>query len=311
MKKFIYLFVTLFVFLFALTSCDKKNEEVITDDYTITATAPNGAPAVALATIAQKNKDNFNFIAAKTIATAFSSTGSDVVIAPINAGANLYSKGKSTYRLAAVITWGNLFFASQLEGFTLETINGKEITLFGENTINASVALYVLEKNNITPSKINYLAEASDTQSLLATDATAIVMSAEPAITAVKSKKNVTSVSIQDLYKKASGNDEFAQAGIFVKKETIENHAKALSEFLLEVKNETDNLNTNLDKFAEASVELGILPAVGIAKAAIPNCSIKFKDAKEAKEAIEKTAKLNLAQYGGELPSEEFYYSAF
>lgn len=312
MKKFLYLFVTLFVFVFALSSCNKNNNEVV-DDYVITATAPNGAPAVALATLAKDHKENFNFINAKTIGTAFSNDGSDVVIAPINAGANLYAKKKSTYKLAAVITWGNLYFASKIENFTLDTINGKEITLFGESTINSSVALYVLEKNNIVPSKVNYVAEATDTQAILAgNDANAIVMCAEPAISATKMKNsNIQSISIQQLYKEKSGNDEFAQAGIFVKDETIKNHEKVLSNFLKQLKEETDKLTENLDKFAEASVELGILPALPVAKAAIPNCSIRFKDAKEAKSAIEKTANLNLAQYGGELPSEDFYYSAF
>ena len=310
MKKVLHTFLVLFIFILTLSSCNKNNK----DDYQITATAPNGAPAVALSTLALDNEDNFNFINAKTIGTAFGPKGSDIVIAPINAGANLYKNGKSTYKLAAVITWGNLFFVSTRENFTLDSINGNEITLFGENTINAAVALYVLEKNNIVPSKINYLAEASDTQSIIASEREAIVMCAEPAITAVRKSKNLSNVqciSIQELYKNASGNDEFAQAGIFVKADTITNHKEALNSFLLKVKEETDSLRINLDKFANASTTLNILPSAGIAKDAIPNCNIKFVKAIDAKEAIEKTAKLNLALYGGELPNEEFYYSAF
>ena len=310
MKKILYLFLTLFVFVFALSSCNNKPKEEIKDDYTITVTAPNGAPAVALATLALNNKDNYNFIAGTAIASAFSSNSSDVVIAPINAGAKLYKNNKSTYRLAAVITWGNLYFASQIENFTLDTMKGKEIVLFGENTINAAVAKYVLEKNNIECT-FKYETDTAVTQSVLIQNQDKIVMVAEPALSAAKTKKTITSISIQDLYKKASNNAQFVQAGIFVKTDTIKNHEKALSNYLLQLKEETDTLSTNLDKFAEASVSLELIPALPVAKTAIPNCNIKYKDAKDAKTQIEATAKLCLADFGGDLPVEEFYYSPF
>lgn len=309
MKKFLYLFLSLFIFVLALSSC--KGEEA-KDDYSITVTAPSGAPSVALATLAQNNKDAYNFIAADTIAAAFGSAQSDVIIAPINAGAKLFKAGKSTYKLSAVITWGNLYFASQIENFNLDTINGKEVILFGEGTINAAVAKYVLEKKNITPSKISYLAGAANTQSTLINDANAIVMTAEPALTAAKAQKNtISSVSVQDLYKEVSDNSEFTQAGIFVKAETIDAHKKVLNDYIKSVKEESDALLTNIDNYAKACVELGIMPKEAVAKKAIPNCNIKFKDAIEAKSQIEATAKIDLTQFGGGLPSEEFYYSAF
>ena len=310
MKKFLFIFVTIFIFMISLASCDSKKENTVVDDYKITVTAPSGAPAVALATLAINNKDNYNFIAAKTIGTAFSSDGSDVVIAPINAGAKLFKAGKSSYRLAAVITWGNLYFASQIEDFDLSKINGKEVILFGENTINAAVAKYVLEKNNIDCT-FSYLAEAADTQQKVISDANAIVLTAEPALTAAKTKKNLTGISVQTLYKNASGNSEFTQAGIFVKADTIKNHEKALSDYLLEVKEATDKISSNLDNVAEACVSLELMPALPVAKAAIPNCNIKYKDAVDVKGQIEATAKLSLTDFGGDLPSEEFYYSPF
>ena len=73
----------------------------------------------------------------------------DFIIAPVNAGAKLYKAGKSTYKLAAVVSWGNLFIAAQKADLTAEDLNGAKITLFGENTINASVVLYALKANGI------------------------------------------------------------------------------------------------------------------------------------------------------------------
>ncbi len=312
MKKFVYVFLSLFIFVLALASCSNKKTETVTETYNYTVVAPSGAPSVALATMAKENKDAYNFIAPATIAAQFSSNTADFVIAPINAGAKLYKNNKSTYRLAAVITWGNLYFASQIENFSLDTINGKELTLFGENTINSSIAKYVLEKKNIVPSNIEYLAGADNTQQELLDDANVIVMTAEPALTAAKKKNSsITGVSIQSLYKEVSGNSEYAQAGIFVKAETIKDHSSTVSDFLLAVKDVSDNLTKNLDSVAQACVDLEIMPNAAVAKEAIPNCSIKFVDSLEAKAQIEATAKIDLTQFGGELPVEEFYYSAF
>ena len=306
MKKYLFLFITLFIFVFSLSSCKKE----VQDDYNITVTAPSGAPAFALSSLATEKKENYNFISAETIASAFSDATSDFIFAPVNAGAKLFKAGKSTYKLAAVLTWGNLYFASQIENFTLESINDHELYLFGEGSINVSIANYVLEKNNIVPSKVTILAGAANTQAKLVEDANAIVMTAEPALTGAKAKKsNITSISVQELYKNATGNAEFTQAGIFVKASTIENHSKVVSNYLSKVKDAADNILTNIDDVAKACVELEFVAAEGVAKKGIPGCNIKFKKAIDAKNDVEATAKIDLKQFGGELPSEEFYYS--
>ena len=116
-----------------------------------TLTCPNGAPALSVATLAAARPDDFTFIAADTIPAAFASAEADFIIAPVNAGAKLFKAGKSTYRLAAVVTWGNLVIASQRENFSLEDLKTNKLTLFGADTINASVALYALKMYGYEP----------------------------------------------------------------------------------------------------------------------------------------------------------------
>ena len=123
--------------------------------------APGGAPALALAVLAADSPENYSFVAAETIAAEFANETADFIIAPVNAGAKLYKAGKSDYKLAAVVSWGNLYFASQREGFTAEDVEGAELVLFGENTINASVALFILEQKGIIPSEINFTIASS------------------------------------------------------------------------------------------------------------------------------------------------------
>ncbi|MBQ9624182.1 MAG: hypothetical protein IJR39_12735 [Treponema sp.] len=279
------------------------------DEYSVKVTSPNGAPALALASLAVQNPENYTYVAAEAIAAEFASNKADFIIAPVNAGAKLFKAGKSSYKLAAVVTWGNLYFASQKKNFKIKDIKKSEITIFGENTINASVALDALQKNKIAPKTVNYLGSAAATQALLLSDANAIVLTAEPALTAASMKnKNITAYALNDLYKKATGFDGFAQAGLFVRAETLEAQPEAVNAFLALAEESCAKCTSDVASVAKDAVKLEILPNVKIAESAIPNCAIRFLGAKEAKAQVEATAKIDLKQYGGALPAPEFYY---
>ena len=85
MKRFISMMTVL---VLALGLCAFANAEG-TDISALTVTSPNGAPALALATMAVENKDNYTYIAADTIAAAFAGQEADFIIVPVNAGAKL------------------------------------------------------------------------------------------------------------------------------------------------------------------------------------------------------------------------------
>lgn len=277
---------------------------------TFTLTAPSGAPAIAAARLAENDPDHYRFIAADTIAAEFSKNEADFIIAPINAGAKLYKAGKSSYILGAVITRGNLVFASQREGFTMNDINGAKITLFGENTINASVALFVLEQKGIVPDDVEYLASAAETQTLLMMDAESIVMTAEPAVTAAKIKnEKITSISLTEELNSLTGDNGYAQAGLFIRAETLEKDPEGVREYLALIRNSADAVYSDPEGVVKAAVALEILPNEKVAAAAIPNCGIQYTAAADAKELVEFTANIDLAQFGGTVPEDEFYYA--
>ena len=279
------------------------------DEYSVKVSAPNGAPALAVATLAVEDPDSYTFVAADTIAAEFANKTADFIIAPINAGAKLYKAGKSDYKLAAVVTWGNLYIASQKADFALEDINGAAITLFGENTINASVVLYALAENGLEPASVEYLAGAANTQSLLLTDENAIVVTAEPALTAAKMKNDaISSYAVNDLLKAANGFEGYTQAGLFVSAAALENHPEAVSEYLSKAEESVGKAETDVAAVAEAAVALEILPNAKVASAAIPNCAIRYMSAADAKEQVEATANIDLTQFGGSLPADDFYY---
>ena len=305
MKKTISVILTVLMLLGLFVSAGAETA----DTSSFRVAAPSGAPALALATLAAESPDQYTFVLAETIAAEFSGATADFLIAPINAGAKLYKAGKSTYKLAAVVSWGNLFFASQKENFKLEDLNGAEVTLFGENTINASVALFVLEQNGVKPASVSYLAGAANTQQLLLSDENAVVLTAEPALTAARMKNDrVTAFSVNELYKAATGFDGYTQAGLFIRGDVAESKREAADAYLKLVEASCARCTEDVDAVAEAAVALEILPNAKVAKAAIPGCAIRFLSAAEAKEQVERTANIDLSQYGGAVPADDFYY---
>jgi len=271
--------------------------------------SPGGAPGLALAVLAAENPDLYTFVAAEAITAEFGSGNADLIIAPVNAGAKLYRAGKSTYKLGAVVTWGNLFFASQKENFALEDMNGAAVTLFGEGTLNAALALHVLEQKGIVPASVEYLAGAANTQTLLLSDENAIVMTAEPALTAASLKnERVTGIALNDLLKEVTGYDGFPQAGLFIKAETLETRPDAVKDMLDRIAESAALCDTDVDRVAEAAAQLELLPNAKVASLAIPRCAVRFVSAAEAREQIETTAAIDLSQFGGAVPADDFYY---
>lgn len=312
MKKMISVILAL---VMALSLCAFASAEENTDSalISLTVTSPSGAPALALSVLADQYPANYTYIAADEIAAAFAKKEADFIVAPINAGAKLYKLGKSTYKLAAVVTWGNLFIASQKADLKQEDLNSASVVLFGENTINASMVLYALEKNGIKPGDVSYLASASETQKLLLNDADAIVVTAEPALTAAKitakkDEKAISSIAVNELLKQADGDDGYPQAGLFVKEDTLKKDPDAVKAFMAAAKEACESCSADAGKVAAIAEKLEILPNAKVAEAALPGCAIRFMAAKEAKELIEKTVAVDPAQFGGEVPADDFYY---
>ena len=312
MKKLLGFFLFLFN-LILLASCTSTN----TDNYVIKGIMPGGAPSVGLSNyiIETNTKDNYTILGQDTspLQVAFKKSGEvqyDVIVAPLNLGAQLYAKGFSTYKLAAVLTWGNLYFASRRADFTLQSLNGSNVTFFGQNSINMAVVDYVLSGNNITTGERTYLGSTGLTQVELLKDENVneIYLTAEPALSvAMKQKSDIKTISVQELYSNISGQGSYPQAGLFVSENLINNHKALLDSYLEGVKASCDKMATDLNtSAANASTLLGTPAAV--LKTAIPNSNIKYEKAKDVKNKINFVANLKLPLFGDKLPQDELYY---
>lgn len=288
-----------------LISCGKK------DDYKLSIVAPSGAPAIAIANIAYNQKDDYSLEINKTadvLQASFLAAEKDIIIAPINLGATMYNKN-GNYVLASVLTWGNLYIASRIEGFNIQTLNEKDVTFFGQNTINQFIVEKVLEHNNVKPSNITYLADTKLTQAQLISNPEAIALVAEPVLSVAKSKvDNITAISVQDLYNEMTNSGSYPQAACFIKKTTIEEHKKVVNNFINDLKESVDMVSSDTSTIAGYAEELEMGGAKAVLEKAIPNSNISYKTAKDSKEQIEALFTDALKYCGGKLPNEEFYY---
>jgi len=301
MKKLLLAF-SMILSLFFFVSCAK-------DDYKLKIAGPSGAPVMAVANALDSEKHTLNLnLEASALNPLFVAGEKDIIIAPINLGANLYSKN-GNYKLATVLTWGNLFLVSKANLSAVTDLNNKDLVLFGEGTINDIVVKKALE--GITYNAI-YLGSTQATQAQLLSDTeNKVYLVAEPAFSAAKAKLgNYSSYSIQDLFKeKTNGNYGFAQAGLFVNAKTAEAHPSVIKDFLSDVKKSCELTVSDKELIADKSNALGITTPKAVLVQALPGCNIKYVSAKDAKKEIEALANLNLKLFGGELPKDEFYYA--
>ena len=301
MKKILFVLVGLILML--CVACSKTERE-------LNIIAPNGAPGIALADLCY-NENNYNIEVNKTadaLKAAFATKEADIILAPVNLGATMY-KSQPNYLLASVITWGNLYLASQKADFKLADLNGADVIFFGQGTINDAIVKYVLSSNDIVCNNISYLGSTQLTVQQLLADENAIVLVAEPALSQAKSQNSkINSISIQQLYEAASGSNSYPQAGCFVNIQTVEEDKKAIDNFLEDLENSCSLCATNTEQIAQYAEELGLGGSKQALITAIPNSNINYKKAKDVVADIEKVASLNLALFGGATPEQSFYY---
>ena len=137
------------------------------------------------------------------------------------------------------------------------------------------------------------------------------MLTAEPAVTAAKMKdETITSVPLNDLYKEVTGFDGFTQAGLFVREASAAENPEGIREGLEKIKASVEMCEKEPETVAKNVVAMEILPKEPVALKALPGCSIRWMTATVAREQIETAAGIDLKQFGGELPADDFYYSA-
>ncbi len=120
--------------------------------------APEGTPALAMLTLASNGKQiggknvTYEAVSPSNIASEMAAGKSDIVIMPVNAGANLIRQGKD-YKLVSVAVDGSLYMVGNTENggeISFDDLVGKKIACIGKTGVPGLVFRYVMSANGFT-----------------------------------------------------------------------------------------------------------------------------------------------------------------
>ena len=295
-----------------LASCSEGSNN--DDAKQLSILCPSGAPSVAFTSFL--DNPNFKvFSEAQEIIPHMVNESADVAVLPTNVGVQQISAKGLKYKLAATITFGNLFVAST--GLDEDNVmdEGDYIVSFQQNAVPDKIFKSVYNVD----AGLHYVASAQEAAVCLKTKKNAAdnnaqveyVLLAEPALTKLANGGAMftTYANLQQEYRNKYNNQRIFQASIFVHN-TLEN--ETVSSFLNDVK---ANINSILDnpsqldnvKASHPTMESVLGIDVSAAIASITNANslgIGYEDAYTHKSEIDTF--LNI--FGISSTNEEIYF---
>lgn len=254
--------------------------------------SPTGAPALALVEeVARENENTIEFVSGSEVVGAeLVKDDYDIIFAPVNLGAKMIEKGQSDYRLAAVITWGNLYLVGSENALKEEGT----FATFGEGSVVDFVLHLAVDVEALTPD-VQMYSSAQDVQGALLSGKATCGMLAEPAVSATIKKAKEQGIELQVLqnlqtsYQQKIGSQEegFPQAAIFVKKgseKDSEEFLKSIEKFVNETAvKQPETIETLVDQVGADT--LGV-PSAALSKATWQKQNIRYVKAEDCQDDL-------------------------
>lgn len=282
---------TVAVACFALVACGEKpgDKDIIEN---VTFSAPEGTPALAMLRLATDNAKigdisvTYKVVKPANIAAEMSAKTSDIVIMPVNGGANLVRQGAG-YKLVSIAVDGSLYMVGNTEKggeISIDDIKGKKIACIGQTGVPGLVFRYVLSANGITivdentaPSEnqvsVRYAADGAAAAQLLQGGQVDFMVVGEPAATAQSKRLKLNAeMNLQSEYAKASGASNYPQAGLFVSERLYSNEKfmNELFDALAASKTWVSEHKADVTSFAQTNLyESANFPAIAIERCAL------------------------------------------
>lgn len=281
-------------------------------EHNLTIITPTGAPSLAFYNYVKDANFETNNDASNIVPMMVKGQ-KDIVVLPTNVGVNAIVNKKVDYKIAATITFGNLFVASTGNDDNDQLDKDDYIVLFQQGSVPDLVFHGVFGKEY--DDAIHYVSNAKAASQCLMTgkniesenEPIDYVLIAEPAFTTVKGKNEKVKeyANIQTLYKEKF-NSEIFQASVFVKSGI--DATSFLSSLEGDIKAALNNGDVLAEKLAQADnaeAVFGVNPQVAANVTKNGNgMGLGFKLAKDNKEGIDKFLKV----FNINATSEEIYY---
>ena len=269
-------------------ACDPKDET----PGALRVAAPEGTPALAIARLKTDNATlaghamTYEVVSPSLIAAEMSGGKADVVIMPVNAGANLIRQG-ADYRLISVAVNGSLFMVGSTDdGGAIERadIAGSKVACIGQGATPGLVFEYVMRSMgleivaaNKTPGEnqvaVQYVAGGPEAKAQLENDNVDFAVVGEPAATTFKNAMGLNAeLDMQAAWKDATGEETYPQAGLFVRTSLAADaeFTSALFDALAASKEWVNSNPSEVGAFMKANLyESAAFPAPSISRCAI------------------------------------------
>lgn len=274
---------------------------------------PAGSPALAQVFV-QEDADSYSVDlvnGSDPLVAAFGSGSHDVIFAPTNLGAKLYSSGCG-YVFAGTVVWGNYYLVAKTEeDFTLASLTGRTVVVFGQNQTSDIILRYILAENGVEAELTYVDAVATATAEFIA-DESLIILTAEPSLSTLLGRVDgIQIIDLQEAYSDITGSDSYPQAGVFLKADLEPELADA---FLSDLDSSVRRVCDNVEEASDLAVSLGYGFTREVLLSAIPNSHLSFVSAQSSRTALETYFSMileyNPALIGNALPDSGFYYSS-
>lgn len=319
MKKFFSICCLLCVGFMAFASGSKDAKT------NVRVVVPKGGPAISMAKMINSEvnidglKTEYELVDGPNLLTARLASGeADIAIVASNLAANLYSKNKSLV-IAGGVTWGNLYLISNRTFKDISELKGQTIISFGRNSSPDIVLAEILNSSGFKADdiKIEYRNSVTDVAPEFISGKAQIALVAEPVLSMILSKKPET-VVLLDLQKewkeKISGTDLYPQAALVIKKDFVKKNPKYVKAFIKIFAESIDWVNANPKEAGVKYNAIAKAPPAPIIAKSIKGLNLQWKAIADSKPDFEKyfsiLLKSNPKFAGGNLPDEEFYYTA-
>ncbi len=267
-----------------------------------------------------KTSEKYNYSIVGTadeISTALVKGELDIAAVPCNLASVLYNKTGGEIVTVAINTLGVLYLVENGDSVnSVKDLKGKTIYSTGQGTTPEYTLNYLLNKAGIDPDTdvdIQYKSEATEVLAALTLDSDAIAMLPQPfATVAIMNNKDYRiALDVTEEWEKISDNSTVVTGVLVARKSFIENNQDRFAKFMIEYKDSTGYVNSNVEATATLLEKYEIIAKADIAKQAIPYCNVTYIQGGEMKKLA--MAYLNVlynqnpASVGGKLNEEMFY----